>query len=241
MQEKGESHVFPSTLVLVAALNEEQGIGLTLEELKKFLINPKFLVVDGNSSDRTVHVAKSLGADVLFQEDKGKGDAIAFALSQLTEEFDYVVLTDADHTYPARYLPQMIRLLEKNPEVGMVCGNRFNSHLQLGAMRDSFYFGNRALAFIHNLFNGVSLRDPLTGLRVIRWSILKDWRPKSAGFDIEVELNHHVERQGYDIAEIEIAYRERVGEKKLKLRHGFTILIRILTERMYEFNNFNQE
>ena len=77
-------------------------------------------------------------------------------------------MTDADYTYLAEYIPKMIQILEKNPEVGMVCGNRFNSHLHLGAMRNSFYFGNRVLAFTHNLLNGVALRDPLKGLRVIR-------------------------------------------------------------------------
>jgi len=45
-----------STQVIVAALNEEQGIGLTLEELKNNLISAHILVVDGHSSDRTVEV-----------------------------------------------------------------------------------------------------------------------------------------------------------------------------------------
>jgi len=230
MPEKGESQSYSSTLVLLAALNEEEGIRLTLEEFKQHLSGARFLVVDGRSSDRTVHVAKSLGADVLLQEGKGKGDAIGFALRQLSGEFDYVVLSDADYTYPAEYVPHMIRILDEDPKVGMVCGNRFNSHTHLGAMRNSFYLGNRFLAFTHNLLNGVSLRDPLTGLRVVRWNILRGWEPTSAGFDIEVELNHRVERMGYTIAEIEIPYRPRVGEKKLKLRHGFPILMRILRE-----------
>jgi len=174
-----------------------------------------------------------MGADVVYQKGKGKGDAIAFGLSQLTGEFDYVVFTDADYTYPAVYVPKMIRILAENPQVGMVCGNRFNSHMNPAAMRDAFYVGNRAIAFTHNMLNGVALRDPLTGLRVVRGNVLRNWAPKSAGFDIEVELNHHVERRGYNIAEIEIPYRRRVGEKKLKLWHGVTILKRILTEGLY--------
>ena len=216
--------------VIIAALNEEEGIGLTIAELKEYLSNPQILVVDGKSSDNTVHVAKSLDVDVLRQEGKGKGDAIAFALRRMNDNIDYVVLTDADYTYPAEYIPKMIQILEKNPKVGMVCGNRFNSHLHLDAMRNSFYFGNRVLSFTHNLLNGVALRDPLTGLRVIRWNIMRDWQPKSEGFDIGVELNHRVERLGYYIREIKIPYRKRVGEKKLKLRHGITLFKRILNE-----------
>lgn len=222
-----------SVLAIIAALNEELGIGLTIAELQQFLEKPWVLVVDGNSCDRTVEVAKDMHADVLLQEGKGKGDALAQAIRQVDVDVEYVVLTDADYTYPAEYLSEMIRILDENPDVGMVCGNRFNHHLNAAAMRNAFYFGNRLLAFTHNMLNGVALRDPLTGLRVIRWELLKDWRPKSKGFDIEVELNHHVERMGYDIREIDIAYRPRLGEKKLRLKHGVTILKRIMLESTY--------
>ena len=232
MGERGE-YLVPSMLVLIAALNEEEGIGLTIAELKQYLRTHQFLVVDGNSKDQTVHVAKSLGADVIYQEGKGKGNAIAQAIEHVGEDVDYVVLIDADYTYPAEFVPHMMKILEENPQVGMVCGNRFNSHFHLRAMHNVFYLGNRVLAFAHNMLNGIGLRDPLTGLRVVRWEILKNWKPKSDGFDVEVELNHHVERQGYSIAEIPISYRSRLGEKKLKLKHGATIFKRILTESMY--------
>jgi glycosyltransferase involved in cell wall biosynthesis len=232
MVGKGD-YSFPSTLVLMAALDEEEGVGFTIAELKQHLRNSRVLVIDGNSKDKTVHVAKSWGADVIYQNGTGKGDAIGHAIKHVSEDFDYVVLTDADYTYPAVFIPKMTEILEENPQVGMVCGNRFNSHFDLRGMHNLFYLGNRTLAFAHNLLNGIELRDPLTGLRVVRWEILKNWEPKSAGFDVEVELNHHVERQGYEIVEIPIFYRPRLGEKKLKLRHGITIFKRMLTESMY--------
>ncbi len=70
----------PSTQVLIAALNEEEGIGLTISELNKTLKNTRILVVDGRSTDRTVEVAKKLGAQVLLQDGLGKGDALATAI-----------------------------------------------------------------------------------------------------------------------------------------------------------------
>ena len=234
--EKGE-WARPSVLVLMAALNEQEGIGPTLAELKKYVGNSRFLIVDGRSYDETVHIAKSFGADVVYQRGRGKGEAIAEAIRNVNEDFEYVVLIDADFTYPAGFIPQMIRILEENPRLGMVCGNRFCQSLDLRGrtrlLKDMFYFGNRLLAFTHNLLNGVSLCDPLTGLRVVRWKILKCWVPKSRGFDIEVELNHRVEREGFEIAEIPIPYRPRLGKKKLKARHGFQILQRMILETFY--------
>ncbi len=219
--------------MVIPALNEEEGIRLTINELRQYLHDSEFLVVDGNSNDGTAHVAEILGATVIRQLGKGKGDAIDYAIKHIRKRVDCLIFTDADYTYPAKFIPHMLKILRKNPQVGMVCGNRFNSHFDMKAMRNIFYVGNRALALAHNLLNGIELRDPLTGLRAVRSEILKNWQPKSDGFDVEIELNHYVERQGYAIAEIPIAYRSRIGEKKLKLKDGFTILKRMLTESTY--------
>jgi len=221
--------------VMIAALNEEEGIGPTIEELKRTLEDPIYLVVDGNSVDRTTKIAIEKGAKVVVQEGSGKGKAIAQAIRQVDSETRYVVLIDADFTYPAEYVPRMVRVLEENSDVGMVIGNRFNHHLDLRLMGSPYFVGNRFLALTQRLFNGVDLNDPLTGLRVVRWEILRGWKPKSRGFDLETELNHRVERMGYRIMEIPIHYRQRLGEKKLKLRHGFTILRRILLESFLRF------
>ncbi len=230
MKKNGASD---SVLVIIAALNEQEGIGPTLTELREYLKKPRLLVIDGNSTDRTVEAASNIGAEVLSQQGSGKGQAIAQAIRRVESEAKYVVFIDADYTYPAEHIPEMIRILEENPDVGMVSGNRFNYHFQLDEMRNVLYTGNRMLAFVHNLLNGVQMRDPLTGLRVVRSRILKDWEPRSKSFDIEVELNHHIERRGYGIVEIPIHYRQRLGEKKLRFKHAFTILKRILLESTY--------
>jgi len=222
----------PSVLVIIAALNEEEGIGPTLAELREVLDDPFYLVVDGNSADRTVEIAKELGAEVFTQEGRGKGNAISQAIENINHDPEYVVFIDADFTYPAKYILDMIQILEEKPSVGMVLGNRFNHLLRPAAIKSPFYVGNRFLAFAQRILNGVELNDPLTGLRVVRWKILKGWKPRSKGFDFEAELNYHAERKGYQIVEVSIPYRARLGEKKLKLRHGFAILKRIIAESL---------
>jgi glycosyltransferase involved in cell wall biosynthesis len=224
---------YPRSTIVIAALNEEQGIGLTIAELKETMLASNILVVDGHSRDRTVDVARNLGADVVFQDGLGKGDAISKALKQTNGNSDYIVLTDADFTYPAKYVRDMFKILETEPEVGMVCGNRFNGQIDSEALRSRFYLGNKLLAFAHKLLNGVTVRDPLTGLRVIRAEILNNWRLKSKGFDIEVELNSLVQKKGYKTVEVPIQYRQRLGEKKLKMRHGAVILKRIMAEALF--------
>jgi glycosyltransferase involved in cell wall biosynthesis len=219
--------------LIIAALNEAPGIGLTIAEMKDTLGEIPVLVVDGKSSDRTVEIAKNLGAEVIYQDGKGKGDALAKALENIDPNVKYIILTDADFTYPAEYVPDMINVLEEKSKVGMVCGNRLNGEVDKKALHSVFHIGNQLLAWAHKNLNGVPLQDPLTGLRVIRTEVLRGWKIKSKGFDIEVELNQMVERSGFEIVEIPISYRARLGEKKLKVKHGITILKRILLEATF--------
>ena len=220
-----------SAQLVIAALNEAPGIGLTIAEMMDTLGNIPVIVVDGKSKDRTGQIAKNLGAKVVYQDGVGKGDALAKALEYINPDCDYVILTDGDYTYPAAYVPEMIRILEENPLIGMVCGNRLTESVDVEALRSIFHIGNKVLRFAHNMLNGEPLEDPLTGLRVIRTEIIHNWYVKSKGFDIEVEMNHLVEQRGFRIREIPICYRARLGEKKLKVTHGLTILKRILLER----------
>jgi dolichol-phosphate hexosyltransferase len=241
MQEKAyyPMEIYPDALygakseniqVLLAALNEEEGIAYTITELKAYLDNPRIVVIDGKSSDHTAYVAQSLGATVIFQEGTGKGDALSIGLKSIAPETEYIILSDADYTYPAEHIPEMIKILENNPAVGMVCGNRFNSEYPLQGMKGVFHIGNKLIATAHSMLIGVDLKDPLTGLRVIRAELLRKWVPSSKDFDIEVELNNYIQNMGFNTVEVSIGYRSRIGEKKLKVKHGFTILKRIAME-----------
>ncbi len=216
--------------VVLAALNEEMGIGPTLREIQGVLCNPYLIVVDGNSSDRTVEIARSLGAHVSFQKGVGKGDAVMEGIRNLHFKNRYVVFTDADYTYPAESIPKMVEILDSSPNVGMVIGDRFNGSVNLDkSSKNVFYIGNRLIATVHYVLNGIKLSDPLSGLRIVRTEILSNWKPKSKGFDIEVELNALVNFKGYQIAEVPIDYRVRLGKKKLAPHHGIEIFKRIMS------------
>jgi glycosyltransferase involved in cell wall biosynthesis len=220
-----------SVSVVIATLNEEEGIGPTIGELQKILNKPYLVVVDGNSVDKTIEIAKNMGADVLLQEGKGKGDAMFQGFQPLCSKVRFIAFTDADFTYPAEYVPKMLEILEQNPNVGMVIGNRFQGNINDSrSVANPFYLGNKLLAFAQLVINGVKLGDPLSGLRVVRSEVLDGWKPKSKGFDVEAEMNSLVERKGYQIVEVPIDYRNRMGQKKLKLRHGLGIMKRIMAE-----------
>lgn len=219
--------------MIIPTLNEAQGIGLTIQEIQENLGYPEILVIDANSIDGTPQIATRMGAKVIKQQGLGKGRAIAEILQRLNHNNKYFVIIDGDYTYPANFISQMVSILE-DTNAGMVTGERFSYNNKglityfKSLIADPYYFGRSVLTFIHHKLNGVHLEDPLTGLRVIKYEFLRDFRPRAKSFDIEVEINNHIRRKGAEILEIPIGYRLRLGEKKLRFRHGFVILMRIL-------------
>jgi len=218
--------ILNDTIVLLPTYKEPEGVKLVIKEIRD-IFDPFILVIDRPTGDSTGDNARKLGATVLTQNSRGKGSAIKDALEYLESRrlnHKYVIMIDADHTYPAKYIPEMIDILESNPDVGMVCGRRPKSR-----DFDRFHIGNHLLRFAHIILNGITIQDPCTGLRVIRYDIIKNWSPKSKGFDIECEINHFINKiKGFNVVEIPIEYRIRIGEKKLSVKHGLTIFNRML-------------
>jgi len=222
----------PETVIIVPAYREPDGIRLTLTEINGNLNGAKLLAVVRDDGDETLHYASALASDTIIQNSKGKGKAFTEALRHIRNNGgppSNVVLIDADGTYPADRIDAMLRILRERPEVGMVLGNRFGvPNGNRYAIFNPYYVGNRLLAMAHRMLNGFGLEDPLTGLRAIRYSLIDGWEPRAKGFDLEAELNHRIASEGGSIFEIPVTYRHRVGEKKLRIHHGFGILLRML-------------
>lgn len=214
--------------VIIPALNEEYGICLTLKEIMRLPNVREIIVVDGGSLDGTAEIAERTGARVLIEKNTGYGNAIYQGVKLLDSNVQYVVFTDADFTYPAKFIPEMLKILEGNNDVGMVIGSRFKGKTFAESNIKPLSIANKVISGALRTLHGIELDDPLSNFRVIRAGLLREWKPKSKGFDIEVEINHYVERQGYRIVEIPIHYRPRIGEKKLSVKHGLSILSRIL-------------
>jgi dolichol-phosphate hexosyltransferase len=219
------------TVIIVPAYREAEGIQKVLGEIRDSL-NSMILVVNRPSGDGTDSLARDTGAIVIEQRGTGKGNAVEEGLSYVRQNFTdvrYIGFVDADCTYPASVMPSMRAILADNPSVGMVIGRRTNLRNN-GVKSSAFAVGNKVLTLSHRVLNRVTLGDPLSGLRMVKSEVLQNWRPKSGGFDIECEMNSYVSgSKRLEIVEVPIPYRARVGEKKLRLRHGFTILARMMS------------
>lgn len=222
------------TVFLVPAYREARGIGPVIDELRGTM-DPAILVINRPDGDATGAQAQAHGATVVEQAGRGKGNAVRLGLEYVREHFDrarYIGLIDADCTYPPSAIGGMRAILEARSDVGMVIARRQNLAND-GVPSRAFALGNQLLARVHRVVNRVPVQDPLSGLRLVRAEVVRDWEPRSRGFDIECELNDYVQNvKGFTISEVPVRYRERIGEKKLQLRHGLAILARMLNLRL---------
>ena len=89
--------------IVLPALNEEKGIGVTLDHIQKNEFSKKkwdleILVVDGGSTDKTPHIVTEKGGIVIKEPRKGYGRAYKTGFTKATG--DIIVTGDADATYP---------------------------------------------------------------------------------------------------------------------------------------------
>lgn len=200
--------------IVLPALNEEEGIGLVIDELKSEGYT-RILVVDGYSTDRTVEVAEGKGVKVVYQNGVGKAGAIETALSLV--DTPYMLVMDADHSYDPRDIE---KLLSRGSAFDQVIGYRSDRQNISRLHR----VGNWVISLVLSLLLGRRLNDPCSGMYLLRTESVKALDLTSREFDVEVEIVTQLSTFG-SIAEVPISYRKRVGKRKLQSwKDGFKIL-----------------
>jgi dolichol-phosphate mannosyltransferase len=218
-----------SVVIVIPALNEEEGIGKVLDEIGELNgFNCEIVVVDGGSTDRTVQIASAKHAKVIFQRGKGYGNA-------LQEGFDYasqslnasiIVMIDADGTYLPSEINRFLPTIVQNG-AGLVIGNRF-AGLTAGAMSFTNRLGNHILSFAARWALKIDVSDTQCGMRAIRASLWKQLDMKAYGMPFAIEMLAEAREVG-TIVEVPITYLPRIGSSKLApSRDGISIAITIL-------------
>ena len=223
----------PRVSVILPALKEEATIGKVIDEIPRQALaqlgyDVSILVVDGNSPDRTREIAKQKGAAIIIESRKGKGRAMQTAFQAV--DADFVFMLDADYTYPATHILDMLDLLQDDSNV--VIGSRLEGKIEKGAMSRLNIIGNRLLTLMAKILYRGKTSDLCTGFWGFRGEVLKDLKLSADGFDFEADLFIQISRGGHSIAQVPIVYRRRPTKQKLNsLRDGFKIGWKLIKDR----------
>ncbi|GAA2665470.1 hypothetical protein GCM10010412_041810 [Nonomuraea recticatena] len=221
--------ISPTVSVVVPAMNEAENLPHVFATIPQWI--DEIILVDGNSVDDTVAVARKLRPNVkiVTQTGKGKGDALAAGFAACTG--DIIVMIDADGSTDGHEIISFVGALVTGAD--FVKGSRYISGGGSDDLTFSRYFGNKVLTTLVNVFYRTKYTDLCYGYNAFWARHLPVLDLDCDGFEVETLMNVRAAKAGLRVHEVPSHERCRIhGESNLHaVRDGIRVLKTILRER----------
>jgi glycosyltransferase involved in cell wall biosynthesis len=218
--------------IVIPAYNEENGITAGIREVLEVMQSSGYefevLVVDDGSQDKTAELAKAEeGVRVVeLPENQGYGAALKAGIRRT--RYETIVITDADGTYPARHIPE---LLVYSDDYDMVVGSRTGANVAAPLVRKPAKWFLRKLA---SYLAGRPIPDLNSGLRVMKKSLIRRFvHLLPSGFSFTTTITLASLCSGSLVKYVSIDYLERIGKSKIRPSHAFDFLLLIIRTIVY--------
>ncbi|MBL1213853.1 MAG: glycosyltransferase family 2 protein [Ignavibacteriae bacterium] len=213
------------TAVIIPAFNEEQSIAKVINDIPSSV--NEIIVVNNNSTDKTVETAKQAGATVLHETYKGYGAACLKGIEYCkSKQFDIIVFLDGDYSD----YPEETNLLIQpiiNDEYDFILGSRVLGKREKGALPFQSQAGSIVAGFLINLFWKFKYTD-LGPFRAIKFDKLLKLNMEDKWFGWTVEMQIRAVKAGLKIKEVPVSYRNRIGKSKVTGTVKGTIMASII-------------
>ena len=212
--------------IVIPAYNEEGAVATTVNRIRSTLANVpvrfEIVVVDDGSKDNTSHEAKRAGARVLASSVNG-GYGCALKRGIAGSDSDYVAIIDADGTYPAEALVQMLELAKT---ADMVIGDRSGSMNSVPLLRRPAKWLLNKLA---NFLADRKIPDLNSGLRVFKRDSLARFIPLLPdAFSFTTTITLCMLCSKMQVEYIPVDYAKRIGQSKIRPRDFFNFILLVL-------------
>jgi glycosyltransferase involved in cell wall biosynthesis len=224
-----EKKPHPLITAIVFTLDEERNLPLVLPFIPDWV--DEILMIDGNSTDNTINVARELCPRIciLFQKGRGKGDAMKFGFEQA--QGDIIVTLDADGATDPRDMSRFVDPLLNGYD--FVKGTRLleNSDWQGRWHR---WFVNKCFVILTNLLYGSQFSDLCSGYNAFWRNKILSLKFSDNGYENEPLLYIRSMKAGLKISETSFKDHGRFHgmSKELALRQGWITLKTIIRERV---------
>ncbi len=199
--------------IILPAYNEAQTIGATIREFYAVCPEAELWVINNNSSDDTENIATNMidklgvSGGVIMESRQGKGNAVRRAFLEI--DADIYVMADADMTYPAERINDLIQPVIEG-KADMVVGDRHSTgHYAAENKRNLHGFGNRLVRKLVNRLFDARLTDIMSGYRAFNRRFVKSYPVLVEGFELETDMTLHALDKRFRIVEIPVEYRDR--------------------------------
>jgi glycosyltransferase involved in cell wall biosynthesis len=235
---------WPKVSVVIPTLNEARNLPHVFSLLPPAL--HEVIIVDGNSTDDTIAVARRLRPDVriITQSRSGKGNALACGFAAATG--DIIAMVDADGSADPAEIPRFVTALLGGADFAK--GTRFAGDGGSSDITRLRRLGNWVLSTMVNLLCGTKYSDlcygynafwrrhvPVFGLDTESAIPAGGGRLWGDGFEVETLINIRIAQAGLDVIEVPSYEHERIhGVSNLNAySDGLRVLRTILAERSY--------
>tara|TARA_B100000401_G_C52762804_1_gene699086 strand:- start:571 stop:1239 length:669 start_codon:yes stop_codon:yes gene_type:complete len=206
--------------LIIPAKNESDSLPIVLEELKKF--DCKIIVILESSDVKTINSIKDFNCELIYQSDKGYGNALIDGINNVKTE--YLCIFNADGSFDPNDLNRMLTICKN--DLDFVFASRYLKNA--GSDDDTFLtvIGNFIFTLIGKIFFSLKLSDILYTFLLGKTSSFKKLDLKSNDFCLCVEMPIKAKRLKMKYSDTPSFERKRIaGEKKVnEFRDGFKIL-----------------
>lgn len=184
-------------VILIPAYNEAERIGQTVAAAKRIEGVCAVYVVDDASTDDTVAIAASSGAELIKnQTNLGKGGSLNRALAKL--DFDVVLLLDGDLSSSAKEGEKLLLpILRGEADMAIADFPKPKKKGGFGLVKGTARWGIAKLT-------GRFFDEPLSGQRAIRKEVLQATGLLEGGFGVETALTIDALKKGFRVVEIPV-------------------------------------
>lgn len=193
-------------IVVLPAYNAALTMGKTIAEIPRDLVD-EIVLVDDNSTDNSVEVARQLGIKHIIQhtENKGYGGNQKSCYKKALElNGDIVVMLHPDYQYTPKLLVAMISIIGNDLYKVVFASRILGKGALKGGMPVYKYIANRFLTFTQNLLMNQKLSEYHTGYRAFHRDVLEkiDLTYNSDDFVFDNEMVAQIFYEGFEIAEV---------------------------------------
>jgi glycosyltransferase involved in cell wall biosynthesis len=206
--------------VVLTAYNDEESIGLAVQDFLSHRLVERVIVVSNNSKDDTFNVAQRAGAIVFNETEPGYGACVYRALSEgiKFDDTELVVLCEGDMTF-ASY--DIDKLIAYSAHADIVNGTRIVEQLRDKDTQLSvfMFYGNLFVAKLLEIkhLGNATLTDVGSTYKICRSTALKKLLPLLNN-KVNLEFNPYlIDRalsNGIKVIECPVTFHKRVGLSK---------------------------
>jgi glycosyltransferase involved in cell wall biosynthesis len=211
--------------LVIPAKKEKESLPSVLEELKNYEL--KIMVVLEKDDIETIEAIKKFNCEILYQENKGYGDALIQGINNV--KTNMFCIFNADGSFNPKELFEMYNKIDKE-NLDLVFASRYEKDCSSEDDTWITFFGNFIFSKIGNIFFNLNISDILYTYVIGKTLSTQKLNLKKKDFTFCVELPIKAKRNNLQITTSKSNERARIaGRKKVNaIKDGFLILIAMI-------------